>query len=437
MTETTPKKSYFHLPTLIQVVLTLFGVLFAWGLAALMLAAGMIELFNPSDDPFLASTSFSLFAASFLVGGLLLAPIVYGVMRLSGQTVRLGSWWLKLRKWFHPRRMLFAYPLVLLLGYLSAQTYATRSLLLPLLNISALGIPVLVLVWLALRGLPKGSPQLGWGAFSLGLAVGPTVILFLEIILLILVLIWLAFAAGTDPALMEILSRVSMFGFEVDNPAMLDQTIGELLNSPQVLTAMLALLAVFVPVIEELFKPVSVWVLLPSRKLRPVDGWVIGALSGAGFALFENFGNASVSQEWIIDVLLRTLATIPHVFTAALMGYTLALARTEKKYGKALLTFAGVVAIHGAWNGAYVLNLAASVASPGGVLNPQSAPVFLVVVGVLVVGMLIALLQINRKLRRASAIPLPAAVLPDGMLNNKSEQAAKETQLDGIDYNTD
>jgi RsiW-degrading membrane proteinase PrsW (M82 family) len=436
MSESTSDTATLHWPTLIQVVLSGIGVLLSWGGSAFVFVGGVIEWFSPSDDPYAVSTAFSLFIAGMVVGGLLVAPMFFGIMRLNGRVVELGGWWPRLRRWFHPKWMLAGYPLLLGLGYLAGQAELSRDLLLPLLNIFVLGIPVLVMVWLALRGLPKGSPQLGWGAFSLGLAIGPTAVLFLELAVFIVMTIWLLISAVNDQALMEVLSGVASLVYEANNPAMIEQVLGDMFNTPQVVVAIMVFLAGFVPVIEEIFKPISVWVLL-GRKLRPVDGWVIGALSGAGFALFENFGQASVSSDWIIGIISRAAATIPHVFTAALMGYTLALARTQKKYGKALVAFVGVVAIHAAWNAAYVLNTTAILASPDGLLDPEWAPVFLVAVGVLAAGMVIALLKINRKLRQEPAAALFADALPADLLEQNPEQISKEIQIHGTDYDVD
>jgi RsiW-degrading membrane proteinase PrsW (M82 family) len=406
MTTNTSAPTQTKWPTIIQVIFTGIAVVISGGIAVLTLIAGAMELFSPSNDIYAVSTMLSVFLGSLMVGVMLMAPLFYGVMRLSGRAVKLGDWWERLRRWFHPKRFLVALPVILVLGYFSLETELTRNLLLPFFNVLALSIPVLVLVWLAVRGLPKGSPQLGWGAFSLGLGIGPSIVIVLELIAFVLVIIGLVVSAAANPELMDVFASLDAFSFEVSDPYVLDRLVGDLFASPQVVFAFLIFLSGFVPLIEELFKPISVWVLL-GRKLRPVDGWVIGAFSGAGFALFENLGNASVTQDWFFAVLSRAGATIPHVFTAALMGYTLALARTQKKYGRVFLTFLGVVAIHGAWNASFVLNIAASLPQSDGLLDQGWAPVFLVLVGLLAIGMLIALLLINRKLRRETADAVP------------------------------
>ena len=117
-------KNNFHLdwPTLIQVVFSALGVLLSFGLAALMFLAGVIGLLNPSEDVYAVPTAFSLAVGCLLVGGLLVVPVVFGLARLLGTPVQLTGWWPRFRKWFHPRRLLIAYPFILLLGYLSTQT---------------------------------------------------------------------------------------------------------------------------------------------------------------------------------------------------------------------------------------------------------------------------------------------------------------------------
>lgn len=433
---TTASATRLKWPTIIQVVFTGIAVLISGGIAALTFFVGIIELFSPSEDPYTTATMFSLCLASLSVSGLLLAPFYFGVMRLLGRTVKFGDRWKRLRRSLHPKRLLMLFPLVLFLGYLSDSTNITRNLVLPLFNVLSLGIPVIVLVWLAVRGLPKGSPQLGWGAFSLGLAIGPSIVMILELMAFVLVILGLVVSATVNPELMEVFSSLGAHSFEVSDPFVIDSLVGDLFNYPQVVFAFLVFLSVFVPVIEEFFKPVSVWVLL-GRKLEPVDGWVIGTLSGAGFALFENFGNASVSQDWIFTVLSRTVATIPHVFTAGLMGYTLALARTQKRYGQVLMAFLGVVAIHGAWNASFLLNIAASLTPTGGLLDQKWAPVFLLMAGALALGMLIALLRINRRLHR-QAMKIPSAeVLPEDLLSQYFERDSKEIQTHGTNHDID
>jgi hypothetical protein len=84
-----------------------------------------------------------------------------------------------------------------------------------------------------------------------------------------------------------------------------------------------------------------------------------------------------------------------------------------------------------------VLNIAASLAPTDGLLDEGWAPVFLVLVGVLALGMLIALLRTNRRLRREAVETITAEALPEDLLNQYLEQDSKEIYTHGTDNDTD
>jgi RsiW-degrading membrane proteinase PrsW (M82 family) len=434
MSETYEQKSDISWPSVLQAVLSGAAALVSWGITALVMIGVVGELVNPSGDRYLLSSLLSLILAGALMGSLFTGSLFFSLMRLVGRKIAFGSWWTALRAMLHPKRLIIAYPLVLGLGYLANQTSLSRNIVLPLLNILSLTIPVIVLVWLALRGLPKGSYQLGWGAFSLGLAIGPTVVLTLELVGIVVMVIGLAISVGANPDLMEAVTEIGRLSFEADNPYLVDEAVGGLLSRPQVLLSILAYLAGFVPLVEELFKPISVWVLL-GRKLRPVDGWVIGALSGAGFAIFESLSQATVDAGWWLGVVGRLGASIPHVFTTAFMGYTLALARNQKRYGRVLPVFLGVVAIHSLWNASSVMAMVTSLGAPGGILSEDWTLFFVAMIIALGLGMVIALLRINHKLRSEMVTTSPDEVLPAASLSPNLEPGSKETYLDGPDHN--
>jgi RsiW-degrading membrane proteinase PrsW (M82 family) len=436
MIETKTETSDFHWPTVIQVVLTGIAALISWGVAALVMVGGVMELIVPSGDQFIAPTRFSLFIACLLVGLLLIVPTYAGYMRLYNRRVVIGGWWKLLSKWLHPKRLLLSFPFFLTLGHFANYSELARWLLLPLINIYSLGLPVLIMVWLALRGLPKGTLQRSWGSFSLGLAIGPTVVLFLEILVLVLMVIWFGVSAAFDSSLMELIANLEKIGMGTTDPALMEQIVTDLFSTPYFLIGVLIWIAGFVPLIEEMFKPIAVWALA-GRRLNPVDGWVIGSLSGAGFALFENLGNASISQDWIFGVLSRSATSVPHVFTAGLMGYTFALARKNKKYGQVFMIYLVVVAIHAVWNSSSVFSAIASLVPASGWLKPELALVYMAPIGFLTTGMVIATIRINRKLRDGLKETSLLETMPKNLLNQNSEQVIMETQKHGTDNHPD
>jgi RsiW-degrading membrane proteinase PrsW (M82 family) len=69
------------------------------------------------------------------------------------------------------------------------------------------------------------------------------------------------------------------------------------LTKPGVIFTVLLYTALFVPAIEELFKPLGVW-LLGNKLDSPALGFALGALSGASYALIETIGVSGQGGEW-------------------------------------------------------------------------------------------------------------------------------------------
>jgi RsiW-degrading membrane proteinase PrsW (M82 family) len=151
-----------------------------------------------------------------------------------------------------------------------------------------------------------------------------------------------------------------------------------------VLFIALIALGLFVPLIEELLKPIGVMLLL-GRPLTPAQGFALGALSGAGYALVENLMVGVDAETWAFATLGRFGTSVMHIFTAALSGYALVRAKNGKRY----LQLAGIyllnVLIHGVWNSLVILTSATIISDlgAGGSLPSQLvyiAPVILVLI---------------------------------------------------------
>ena len=111
----------------------------------------------------------------------------------------------------------------------------------------------------------------------------------------------------------------------------------------------LSYFALIIPAIEEIFKPIGVWIF--GGKLEsPAQGFALGALSGAGFALAETFGVSGQTSEWASLLLSRIGTGILHITTSALMGAAIVLAWHQRRYFRLLGTYLLVIALHGLWN---------------------------------------------------------------------------------------
>jgi hypothetical protein len=107
--------------------------------------------------------------------------------------------------------------------------------------------------------------------------------------------------------------------------------------------------------IEEAVKPAVIWFL--GKRLRsPAEGFVLGVMCGAGFAMLEGLMAASgATQMWGFGLAGRAAASLMHITSSGLLGWAIASAQLEKRYGRLALTYLLSVSIHGLWNGSAIM----------------------------------------------------------------------------------
>lgn len=400
-----------HWGSVVQFGLSLLGTLALWGLAlmlGLMVFNAVLAAGGLSD----ASDAFPLLlmATGFGFTGILLLPSAgLAFLRVIH---RPSPTWLRLRQ---PGWLILGALALVGVGYLTSKNTLLTWTLLPIIHVSATGLAVLWLITLGIRGLPVGSKQRSWGIFSAGMVIAPGLSLVVELV----VIVGISFAGLTylarDPAVAQDLMQLSE-GY-MANPDQSPDAILAFLepfwNEPAVLFGVLLVVAVMVPLVEELFKPVGVW-LVAGKGLTPAQGFAAGILSGAGFGLFETFTlSATSGEDWSLLVLARIGTSIIHVVTTGVTGWGLALAWQEKRYMRLGLAYLMAVAIHAIWNGLVVLTVIGEFWP-----DPSRFPQFLVNIGkvspigflILLVGAFGLLLGSNKALRRAI---IPPAGLED------------------------
>ncbi len=380
-----------HWPSILQLGLSLFAALTVWSAAAGALVIGVIGLVNDGDFA-TAQTSGMQAAGLVLLGALAIPSAAYSLLRLSGRTPIAAP---RLRRWLNPGFFILLFPFVALAGHWAVQQANAIGLLIAPLHLVALGLPVWWLLWVGRRGLPAGSPQRDWGAFNTGLLLTPLIVLLLELVAMLGIIFTAALYVYQNPALRaaveQLAGRVSI---ATPSPEVLQHLAEPLLSDPVLIGLALVLLSLVVPLIEELFKPLGVW-LLAGRGLTGAQGFTLGLLSGAGYALAENIGLAAASQDWALQVTARIGTSAMHLITSGLMGWAIAKAVTEKRYLRLAAAYAVAVSLHGLWNGMVVMTAV-------GALSPYG---YWVVIGPFVVFLLAAgaftlLLAFNRSLRR-------------------------------------
>lgn len=370
-----------------------------------MLAAlGLTGLFV-SDPALPDSLPMFLMAAGATASGILVLPsAAFALWRVLGKEAedfpaRVHGF----GRYLQPRWWIFALPVVLLLGYLVTGQTDLAWLLLPPLHVLAVGLPVAWLLNLAVRGLPLGSRQRMWGVFGSGLVLAPTLVLIVEGVAGLLFLILAAFGITNQPELMEELISLSEWLVESNpSPELIVNMFSPYLYQPGVVFSVLVFGSVIVPLIEEIFKPIGVW-LLVGRNLQPAAGFAAGALSGAGYALFESLALTSGGEDWAVLMMARIGTAVVHILTSGMTGWALVLAWQRGRYLLLGVTYLGAVCIHGLWN---ALTLFYSFAALGefGTLPVEPTSVFELAVaapyalGLLALGGFLAMMQAKRAL---------------------------------------
>lgn len=401
------RESEVHWPTALQFGFSAFAWLSLWTTALSVAAYGLFELLNPNTSPSDAASQFLIATGSFLSGLLLIPSVGYSFARLLDREIALPAPLLRLGKLFRPTSIFVIFPFIFAAGAWVSRQDDISWFGLPPLHFLAVSLPILWLVLVSIRKLPSGSGQRIWGVFASGLVLGPAVILVFETVIVLGFAIAFGVFLFNNPGIQQQLETLSVQLEQgtTPDPEILGEYITFLYGQPGFFIGLLLLLSVFVPLIEELFKPVAVWLLAGSR-LTPGGGFVAGVVSGAAFALFENLGYVSEVDSWSTLVLARIGTAIMHMVTAGLTGWALAKAWQDRSYLRLGFAYLAAVVIHGIWNAIAILYGIASL--PVALDIPPYLPSHLIVSGpplfaLLTASLFFLLILYNRRLQPAGA----------------------------------
>ena len=241
--------------------------------------------------------------------------------------------------------------IVVLIGSQISGNASVNWWLLPVLTIPAVALPLWLLLALGIQKLPLGTRWQTWTVLGLGMTLGPLILVALEVFAIIVGIIAAIVYIVLQPELSAEVQRLSqqMLLLDPNSEATLS-LIAPYLTQPIVIISALSYFALIIPAIEEIFKPIGVWIF--ARKLdSAAQGFALGALSGAGFALAETFGVSGQTSEWTGLLLSRIGTGVLHITTSALMGAAIVLAWRERRYFRLLGIYILAVALHGLWNG--------------------------------------------------------------------------------------
>ena len=404
-----PRGADWH--SILLIIFSLSGTLLA------ISSAIGIFVFMAVNESFLAQMNTpvlaSILTASTLIAiGLLLLPVTWlSVKRLRGWD--FNSFILpSLRPWAW-----VAIPSLWLLVIVLASLYHDapgRAWYVPVLHFLSIALPIYLVIRIATNRIPLGSSQRAWTVFGTGMTLSPIIAVIAEIIVLALGVLIIAVYLGFNP---ETMAEVERLISQIDQAPDMDSMVymlKPLLKNPLTLLAALTLLSFLVPIIEESAKSLGIW-LVSDRLASPAQGFALGVLSGAGFALAESLSaSLTVDDTWGVTLFMRAISSSMHMLATGLVGWGIAYARLEKRYFRMIGMTLLAILLHAAWNAGAVFTIT------GGARAMFAMPGFdfigaLLAIGgigllfVLISGMIVAFFVINSRIRTPSlSLPLPA-----------------------------
>ncbi|MBK8781885.1 MAG: PrsW family intramembrane metalloprotease [Anaerolineales bacterium] len=278
-------------------------------------------------------------------------------------------------------------------------------LIMPFATILVIVPPIGLLFGYGSRGLETGPRWRVFAVLGLGMTVGPVIMVVLEMVTLLgIIVAGAVLIAILEPATFQDMIQLSQIIQTETSEDVLLNLLAPYISNPFAIAVGIGYIALIVPLIEELLKPLAVW-LFASKIESPSQGFVLGLLSGAAFALIESLNaSADGTTSWPIIVSVRAGTSILHITASGLMGWGIVSAFKEKRYGRFFAAYFSAVMIHGIWNasavGTGLSALGESIGRPEWLLN--FAPALVCGLLVMGVGMFAVLLASNRKLRNIS-----------------------------------
>jgi hypothetical protein len=345
-----------------------------------------------------------LASAVSLIGALFLAASYYSIQTLRDHEVPaytpkpLRSW-----QW---AALLSLWIASALLAQVLFQK-STWAWLTPAFYLAAIGTPAYFFVRLAAGGLHAGSSGRIWGILATAMAAGTGLALLVEAAFMILGILAVGIYLALHPTQLAILQQ---FASQLASASGREDALGSLgpwLEQPVVLASALVIVSGLIPVIEETAKAVAVWAVFDHLD-DPSQGFVAGALSGAGFGLVESLlASATPDSNWSVTLVVRGASTMMHIMAAGLTGWGIASFRAGKRAGPGLGAYGLAIALHSLWNASVVMVAFGGVRTAFNLSSPDALGTALIILGSAVLTLLcitipFALAAINRRLRSAT-----------------------------------
>ncbi len=267
-----------------------------------------------------------------------------------------------------------------------------------------IAIPIVLLIWIASGGLPTGSWRRLWATLGISMTASTIIALILELLTMGLALAVVGVFAAVNPSLRNTLTNLA---HQLNNARSMQDLlpiITPYLKNPIIFLGVLLLVSGFGPLIEEAIKPLAVW--LVGKHLRsPAEGFILGALCGAGFALLEGLLVTSGATEMVgFSVAARATSSLMHITASGLMGFGIASALLQKRYGRLFGIYLLSTAIHSLWNASVLLTVYGGLrmavqTTRMDIFGSIATGLGVIILGMMFIAILIALPAINHRLR--------------------------------------
>jgi hypothetical protein len=287
--------------------------------------------------------------------------------------------------------------------------------ILPALTLIVIVPPIWLLFSIGSKGVELGQRWRVFGSVGLGMTLSPLVVVIVEVSLLAAgVILGAIFITVSQPNLVQEFVKLSLnLQYETDENAILSQ-LAPYISSPIFISLAVGYVAILVPLIEELVKPLAVWIFA-RRIASPAQGFVMGLLSGAAFALVESLNASGAGTEsWPVIVSVRAGTSLLHITASGLVGWGIASAFRERRILRFFAAYFTAVLIHGIWNacaiGVGLSFIGEVVGKPEWFSSLVPAVGGMIVLGI---GMFFVLVASNKKLRSPSLI-IPPVLQDEG-----------------------
>lgn len=391
--------------TIVQLIVSILGIFLSiLGLGVLVIIS-ITSLISPENATLQMEGVYSL---GWILGMVLLLTIPSLVLSIK-QLRRIPPRRANRKTFLAANLSLILIPLLFLLGTQIYKHQSSAYWMTPI-NILLVMIPIAWFVEIGCHQLNRGSAQRLWGLSSLSIYLTLPLVLFIEIAALFFGSIagsfWLIQQPEAVPLFQQIQHLMWTDPLAIQN---LNFDYLPLLQKPEMIVAIIAGVCLLTPLIEELLKPLGVW-LLAGKNLTPVEGFAAGLVCGASFALLESVFSliAVPGNTWMILAAGRAGTGLLHIITTGLNGWALASSWKDGRFVRIGLTYVLTVIFHGIWNFVALLMGAAQV---GPLLSLPIDPVYyqisIGVIAVLVLIMIIVLIAMNRKLKKQAAEATP------------------------------